>query len=369
MTQLDEEICYLNALNHLSGLGAVTIRRLREKVGGARAVWDLPGPTLDRLNLPVPIRAAFNERPRYDPENLFRELAKNEIIALPLTAHNYPKLLKEIYDPPPLLYCRGNLKIIDTPALTVVGTRKPSPYGQEMGALFTRRIATAGITIVSGLAFGIDTVAHETTLAENGNTISVVASGLDWEVIYPRHNLRLAQTIAARGLLISERPPGRYPQKYNFPMRNRIASGVSRATLVVEAPLKSGALITARSAFNQNREVFAIPGDICRGSARGVNGLIAESIATLALAPEQIMESYNVGVEPVASAKELLAHLPAPELKIYQALLSGHLTVDELKANCGLDTNTLFSTITHMELKHLITRRGGSAYSIIAPLQ
>src|SRR3989338_8552737 len=200
----------------------------------------------------------------------------------------YPPLLKQLRDPPQSLYYKGNAELLHTSCLAIVGTRKPSVYGKAMAAYFTKGLLSYGLTLVSGLAFGIDAIVHEVTLEEGGKTIAVLGNGLDR--IYPERHAALAQKMLQNGnLILSEYAPGTPSHKHNFPQRNRIISGLSLATLVIEAPIKSGALITAKHAFEQNRDVFAVPSDLGRDSAEGCNLLIGSDMARLVRTPEEVV--------------------------------------------------------------------------------
>ena len=205
---------------------------------------------------------------------------------------NYPELLKKIYEPPQVLYVNGQLKAKEKYPLAVVGTRKVSLYGKKITYSFVKALAQAGLTIISGLALGVDGIAHQAALDVGGRTIAVLGSGLD--IIYPSSHQQLAQNIIeSNGAIISEYEPKTRPSKWTFPARNRIVAGMSLGTLVIEAPKKSGALITARYALEQGREVFAIPGSIYNENSAGCNLLIKMG-AKPVTKPEDILESFNL---------------------------------------------------------------------------
>lgn len=205
----------------------------------------------------------------------------------------YPALLQELRDPPKELYAQGNLALLREPAVAIVGTRNPTPYGMALARAFSRGLVGYGLTVISGLAYGIDAEAHAAAVNAGGHTIAVLGSGLD--TIHPRGQTELARRILEhRGLLLSEYPPGTEPRAYHFPARNRLVSGLAQGTLVVEAPEKSGALITARRAFEQNRQVFALPGDINRETFHGNHGLIASDLARLVRTPQEIAYYLNL---------------------------------------------------------------------------
>jgi len=208
---------------------------------------------------------------------------------------NYPKLLKEIYDPPQTLYVNGPLKSKEKYPLAVVGTRKVSLYGQKITRSLVKVLAQAGFTIISGLALGVDGIAHQTTLDVGGRTIAVLGSGLD--IIYPSSHQQLAQKIIeSNGVIVSEYEPKSRPSKWTFPARNRIVAGMSLGTLVIEAPKKSGALITARFALEQGREVFAVPGSVYNENSAGCNLLIKMG-AKPVTKPEDILEAFDLNLK------------------------------------------------------------------------
>lgn len=214
------------------------------------------------------------------------------IKAITIKDPEYPKLLKETFNPPTNMYVRGNYKILNKPGIAIVGTRKNTAYGERATDNIAGELAKSGFVIISGLALGIDTIAHKSALKNNGVTIAVLGSSIDGQSIYPKENLKLAEEIiASGGAVISEYPSPTPPTKYTFPQRNRIVSGLSEATLVIEAPERSGALITARYALEQNREVFAVPGDIFSENSIGTNNLIKQ------------------GAKPITSAKEIISSL------------------------------------------------------------
>jgi len=220
-------------------------------------------------------------------------ITDNNIKTISPSDANYPKLLGEIHDPPKILYFRGDVSLLHSPCLGVVGTRKLSLYGKEVTEYFVTQLVQNGFTVVSGLALGIDAVAHRTALKTKGNTIAVLGTGIDDKSIYPKDHIQLIHEILEnRGLIISEYKPGTGGSKWTFPARNRIISGLSYGVVVVEADYKSGALITAKCALDQNRDVFAIPGNVFSQKSNGTNMLIQNG-AKLVHAPCDILEEYE----------------------------------------------------------------------------
>jgi len=287
-------------------------------------------------------------------------LKKNKIEFVCLKEKNYPKLLKEIYTPPPVLFYRGKLSS-DEYTLAVVGTRKTSSYGRQITDEIAGHLARQGLTIVSGLALGIDTLAHKATLNNKGRTIAVLGSGLN--KIHPTSNIRLSkQIIASDGLILSEFSPLTPPLKQNFPRRNRIISGLSLGTLVIEAPKKSGALITARYALEQNREVFAVPGSIYNTNSIGTNNIIKQG-AKVVTQSDDLLEALNL--KEVKKYRENKKNLPksSEEEKIMKILKRESLHVDKIIEHSKLEPSVVNSTLTLMEMKGLVKNLGGMIYT------
>lgn len=272
---------------------------------------------------------------------------KGEI--LPLHSPLYPSALKEGYGPPAVLFLLGDPNLLSSPLLSVVGTRTPTPYGINTTGLFCRKLASWGITIVSGLARGIDTQAHRGAL-ESGKTIAVLGSGLDR--VYPAVNLRLAADIARSGVLLSEFPPGTGGKPFHFPLRNRIIAYLSPATLVVEARKRSGSLITANLAVDAGRDVFALPGDINRSTSEGTNELLNKG-ARPALSPEEILLALPYGLTPPTLPPP--RDLPPQEQALLSLLPQGEeREFDELAEASSMGTPELMSLLLKLQLKGLV---------------
>ncbi len=272
---VNPETKYFNAFNLIDGLGPIAFKKLLAHFNSLEEAWSIEINQLRQAGLEnFVIEQIKKQRPQINPSEQMERLTKEGIDLITILDKNYPKLLKEIYSPPALLYIRGKLELNDEFSLAIVGTRKLSSYGQQITPLITSDLAGAGLTIISGLAKGIDTLAHQAALKANGRTIAVLGSGLDKKSIYPSINRHLAEEISQKGAVISEFPIGAEPLAQHFPQRNRIISGLSLGILVIEAPEKSGALITAKDALEQNRDVFAIPGPILAKNSLGPNNLI-----------------------------------------------------------------------------------------------
>jgi DNA processing protein len=270
----------------------------------------------------------------------------------------YPRALLEIADPPALIYACGRVELLSFPALAVVGSRNASAQGERNAEAFARALSDAGLCIVSGLALGIDAAAHRGGLAGAASTIAVLGTGID--IVYPRRNAELAGDIAARGLLVSEFAPGTPPIAHNFPRRNRLISGLARGCLVVEAALASGSLITARSAADQGREVFAIPGSIHSPLARGCHALIKSGAKLVESAEDVLSELGGFRTSGAASTLERPAEAADPALLAHM----GHdpVDVDSLCLRAGLPAEQVCSELLRLELDGRVTALPGGLY-------
>ncbi|MCH8741807.1 DNA-protecting protein DprA [Patescibacteria group bacterium] len=283
-----------------------------------------------------------------------------DIRTLNIKDKEYPKLLKKIYDPPKTLYIKGELNPDDI-CFGVVGTRRFSPYGKQVAFEIAGDLAEAGLTIVSGLAPGIDTFSHQATIENGGRTIAVLGTGIDEKSIYPQSNVKLAkQIIESGGCLISEYPPGTPGLKQNFPRRNRIISGLSLGVLVVEAKEKSGALITANDAFKQKRRVFTVPGSIYSPNSRGPHILIKKGVK-LVVSAEDILKELNL--PRMGKKKELKGDTKEEEL-ILIMLMEEALNIDKIIKKTGLAPATVNSFLAILEIKGKIRNLGGGIYSL-----
>jgi len=362
---------YWVALNGINGLGPVRIKRLLDIFGTPKAVLEAPRHILLSKKL-VPASSAepFSRRDELlDGARKHIETCKETGISiLTLPDSGYPLYLKEIFAPPPVLYAKGNLSVLSNHALAVVGTRSPTTYG-----LHCTRSLTAGLcghlVIVSGLARGIDTAAHASCLEAGGKTVAVLGCGIDR--VYPSENKDLAARVCENGALISEFPPGTVPEAYNFPRRNRVISGISCGALVVEAGEKSGALITADYALQQNRTVFAVPGPINSPVSAGTFRLIKDG-AVPVRSPDDIFEHISApALTPMFAAppqKIRSEQNPAPtlaagdELAVWDALSNEPLRVDAIAEACGVEIPQLLGTLLNLELKGFITQTGGQQF-------
>jgi len=277
----------------------------------------------------------------------------------------YPKLLAQIADPPEQLYCRGNINLFSKTCLAIVGTRKITPYGREAATTIARELAYSGFTIVSGLALGIDATAHAATLDAHGNTIAVLGSGADDDHIGPPTNLPLAHRILKDGgLIVSEYPPGTPGYKDQFPARNRIISGLSLGVLVVEADSKSGALITARCALEQNRDVFAVPGSIFSPRSAGTNHLLQQG-AKAVLTANDILSEYDAQSTLFTTEQKNLSTRNPVEQQILAILESNGPTIlDEIIRKTDSDTPTVIAALSMLEIHGRVKQISPGTYHL-----
>ena len=351
---------YWLAFNLVQGIGPVKVRALLEQFGSLEAAWQADAPALQQSGLDK--RALQNLLEARGSLDLDRESAKLEqagVQALTWDDDGYPARLREIADPPPLLYVRGLLLPADDFAVAMVGTRLATAYGKEIARQLAGGLARNGVTVVSGLARGIDLVAHQAALDAGGRTIAVLGCGVD--VIYPPEARTISKDIVQHGALLSDYPLGTRADAKNFPPRNRIISGMTLGTVVVEADFSSGALITASFALDQNRDVFAVPGSIHSKASHGTNKLIQQG-AKLVTCVEDILEELQL--EHAVEQQAVRANVPEDETErtLWNALSQEPLHVDELRRTLDLPVSTISSTLILMELKGLARHVGGMSY-------
>jgi DNA processing protein len=355
-----KDIKYWIGFSFIPSIGCARFNRLETYFGNLEDAWKAGPDEFIRAGLDKNVvRAIVSWRPRVDLEAEMEKLERYGVQALTWHDALYPSRLKEIHDHPPVLYVRGSLLPEDEWCLAVVGTRRASAYGRQVTEEIVADLAGSRITVASGLAKGIDSIAHRSALDAGGRSIAVFAHGLD--IVYPTENTSLAQRIVQQGALISEFPLGTRPKPEYFPRRNRIISGISLGVLVVEAGTTSGALITANLALEQNREVLAVPGSILSPASRGTNHLIQEG-AKLVRDYRDILEELNLGA--VAQQIEMKEVLPESDTEsILLRQLSAEPThVDEVCRGSGLPVSTVSSTLAMMELKGLVRTTGNMKY-------
>jgi DNA processing protein len=353
----EKDLRYWVGFNRVPGIGAARLRALLEAFGDIETAWqahvrDLRGAGLDERSVESLVQA----RRTLNLDAEMERLAHSRARVLTWDDSDYPRNLRPIYGAPPVLYVRGSLEIQDEWAVAVVGTRRASVYGKEAAQMIATGLAGAGVTVVSGLAQGIDTVAHRACLEAGGRTLAVLGCGVD--VVYPAQNARLAGEIAERGALISEYALGTQPEARNFPPRNRIISGLSLGTVVVEADLGSGARITADFAAEQGRDVFAVPGNIFARGCQGTNKLIQEG-AKLVCSVVDVLEELNLTM--VSEQAQARAIIPENETEasLLAKLSAEPVHVDDLRRAVGLPIAQVSSTLALMELKGMVRQVGG----------
>jgi DNA processing protein len=360
-----EDRAYWVAFNHIRGVGSVRVQKLLKAFGDLRTAWDASRIQFMEAGLDERTTAAIlSGRAEIDPQKLLDRCAALDLKVRIWDDPDYPPRLKELPSPPPVLYVRGAMVEADGLAVAIVGTRKATAYGKEVTRLFASALAGNGITVVSGMARGIDAEAHATTLENRGRTIAVLGCGAD--VVYPPEHGRLAERIAEGGALLSDYAPGTPPDAANFPPRNRIIAGLGLATLVVEAGEESGALLTAWYAAEYGRDVFAVPGSILTGGSKGCNRLIGEG-AQPALSPESLIAALDLPrITPALQMRMIVPESPV-EAKILSVLGAEPVHIDQLRASVDLPVETVSGALAMMELKGMVRTVGGMQYVAASP--
>ena len=367
----DDEIRSWLHLHLTSGVGPTIFRQLLDTFGSASAALRADRSALASITGIGSLRAEriASARAQVAVDKELSLIAKEGIALLTWDSQAYPVGLKNIHDPPPVIYVRGQLEPEDATAIAIVGTRQPSRYGLEQAERFAAALSRAGFTIVSGLARGIDSAAHQGAIKAGGRTIAVQGCGLSR--VFPPENADLCRTIAENGAVISELPMLAEPLAENFPKRNRIISGLSLGVLVIEGPLRSGAMITARTAMEQGREVFALPGRVDNAASAGTNQLIKDG-ACLVTSLEDILDELGdlgqqmrAGTEQAdrpPSSPTLPGNLSQTERAILSAAADDPLTVDEVCAATELSAGEVSASLTMLQLKGLIRPLAGARF-------
>ncbi len=351
---------YWVGFNLVRGIGAVRFKNLLNHFGNLEIAWDAPAGALITAGLPARVVENFlSVRKQINLDVLMKRIDDQGVQVLTWNDSVYPRRLKEIDQPPPVLFIRGSINVEDDWAVSVVGTRRVTPYGRQVASEIARFLAQNGITVVSGLARGVDAIAHQTTIQAGGRTLAILGSGVD--VIYPPEHRKLAEDITKQGAVISDYPMGTQPESSNFPPRNRIIAGLSLATIVVEAGEKSGALITAEFAVEQGRDVFAVPGSILTPQSEGTNRLIEQGARPL-LRMTEILESLKLEQIPEKQKSRKSIATNPEENQLLGCLNQDPKHIDEICALSGLPIQAVSATLTMMELKGLVTQVGGMNY-------
>lgn len=347
----------------IKGIGAVRMKALEDYFGNLETAWNAPISSLKETGLSEKICERFLQiRKEFDLNQYIKRIQSAGIKFLIKDDIEYPRYLWEIDQPPPVLYLKGDITLEDEWSVAIVGTRKVTHYGKQITEEFSHILADHKITVVSGLARGVDGIAHKSALESGGRTIAVLGSGVDR--IYPAEHRKLAEEISGSGAVISDYPPGTAPEATNFPPRNRIISGLSRVTIVIEAGQTSGALITAEFAANQGRNVYAVPGSIYNVQSKGTNKLIQQGAKPL-LDIREVLQ--DIQVELIQERKSFRKEYPIDlfEEKILSVLSNEPLHVDEITNLSELPISQVSSYLAMMELKGLTKQVGGMKYVVI----
>lgn len=368
-------MAHLLALHDLAEIGSVRLKAFLEYFGDAETAWNNFAEWPQALHHPQPNYQLLREEMRSkEPAALEERLLRSGARVVTLAEPHYPKLLASIFDPPYLLFYRGELPTEDDLCIAIIGSRKATSYGREAASFLAKGLAKAGAWIVGGLARGIDTCGHRGALEAGGKTIGVLGCGID--VVYPRENRRLFDEVADSGCILSEYPLGMQPLAKNFPIRNRIVSGLSNGVIVVEAELRSGTQITVDHALQQGRNIYAVPGSIFSPASAGVHRMIRDHGIKLVDSPRDVLEDYPQGFAygsaggfvpsvqpslfpPPASATP---NFTADERKLWELLVTQR-HFNELAVEMDMDASDLAALLTLSELRGFIKRLDGQYYA------
>jgi len=372
-SQSYNSVCDWVALSFVTGIGSRTAANLIDRFGSATACFEASRSALESFGLKRDtIDAIKSAEPRQRALQQLEDLARISGEAIVLDDERYPALLRETYDPPIALYVRGDFaRAIAQPAVAIVGSRYCSTYGRNVAEMLSRELAERGITVISGLARGIDSAAHKGALDGSGLTIAVMGTGLD--TVYPKENRKLSDAIAQQGALVTEFPLGTPPLPQNFPFRNRVISGLALGVLIVEGAERSGSLITARMAYEQGREVFAVPGNITSSKSFGPNYLIKDG-AKLVQTWRDIVEEFPSETKAAILSFER-AEKPAEQLFIDEVALSDSerrllaylkeddpVHIDQLITGAGLKTGELMGALLRLEMLDRVRQLPGKSF-------
>ncbi len=357
---VEDERLYWIGFHLVKGVGPARMRRLLEAFGSLRVAWEASPADLEAAGLSREIIARLRRiQATVDLPALLDRWQAQGIQVLTWEDPRYPPRLRHIPQAPPVLYLRGNLTPEDDWAVAVVGTRKVTAYGRQVTLEVAETLARHHITVVSGLARGVDGLAHKAALQAGGRTLAVLGSGVDR--IYPPEHRALARRIMEQGALISDYPPGTPPEAANFPPRNRIIAGLALVVAVIEAGEKSGALVTAAFAAEQGREVFAVPGNIYAPQSRGTNRLIQQGAQPL-LRPQDLLDALELSLLPARREARRTLRVTPTERQLLDYLSTEPLHVDDLSAQSGVPVHQVLATLSVLELKGLVRQVGTLRY-------
>ncbi|HYL63454.1 MAG TPA: DNA-processing protein DprA [Candidatus Methylomirabilis sp.] len=370
--ELDSSLSWL-ALALTPGLASRLSARLLKRFGSPDAVFRAPLTDLEACSLPAPVaQAVYKKEAFHRAEKELKATANIDRCRLiNWTEPEYPQTLLQIYDPPVLLYVRGDAQVLNLPSLSIVGTRRPTLYGTQMADRLGRELTARGLVIVSGLARGIDAIGHQGAVAANGRAIGVLGTGID--VCYPKENRKLYEKVLERGAIISEFPLHTHPAPENFPVRNRIVAGLPLGVIVVEGAQYSGSLITARLAMEFGREVFGVPGNVTQAVSFAPNQLIKQGAKLVTNADDVIEElptpvrAALVKAAPQESAQKeqlVAAALNGVEKKVYDLLSADESKhIDDVVEQSGLNSSEVLATLFDLEMKGLVRQSPGKLFS------
>ncbi len=367
---MEQERAYWLAWSQIKGIGAVSLKKIHQHFGSLQTAWNAPAiafAEVDGLNNKVITAVQQTRNKRYPAQFIAQHLEQNPQFWTP-AEDLYPRLLLEIPSPPPLLYYLGQVEPTENqgikPMIGIVGTRNPTEYGKRWTRKITQALVNHGFGIISGMAAGIDAVAHHTCLEAKGRTIGVLGTGVD--TVYPYSNRGLYQKLTEKGLLVSEYPAQTPPDRHNFPPRNRIIAGLCRAVVIIEAPKRSGALITARFANDFCRDVYVLPGSLDNTQSLGCLALL-NSGAHVILGIEHLLEM--LGTMPCLDQIPSANHKSVPDLKpelerIYRLINQESIPIDGIVEQTGLDISEILSVLSQLELMDLVIQLPGMRYQL-----
>ncbi len=356
----DADAPYWMALRNVTGIGPVRFERLLSAFGTIRAAWEASAAELARVLDRRSLESLVAYRRSADPEGEYAALRSEGIDVVTLAHESYPDLLREVPGPPPVIFLRGAITLEDRRAVAIVGTRRLSSYGREMARTLARDLAQAGVTVVSGLARGVDGIAHAAALDAGGRTIAVLGNGV--RGVYPPEHRDLAARVAAQGAVLSDFHPDAPPDGPNFPARNRLISGLALGVVVVEAPMRSGALITVDFAADQGRDVFAVPGSVLSPASAGCLRILRDGARPVRSA-EDVLEDLRLGEAPQQLPLESPASLDEDSRRVLSTLTSEALHIDEIGAVAGISIANLSALLMTLELQGFVRNIGAQYYA------
>jgi DNA processing protein len=365
---MEQERAYWLAWSQMSGIGAVSLKKIHQHFGSLEKAWAAKAIAFAEIEgLGSKVATAIQTRAKIEPELILSQHYQQNPSFWTPTDADYPRLLLEIPSPPPLLYYSGQVEPTENqgviPMIGIVGTRNPTEYGKRWTKKITQALVQHGFGIVSGMAAGIDTVAHYSCLEAKGRTIAVLGTGVD--TVYPYSNSQLHQRLQSEGLIVSEYPAGTQPDRGHFPARNRIIAGLCRAVIIIEAPQRSGALITSRFANDFGRDVYVLPGSLDNPQSLGCLALL-NSGAQIILGIENLLEMLGTmpGLDAIATSVKTFPQLEPRLEEIYQLIQPDSISLDVIAQQIGKSTAEILAILSQLELMDLIVQLPGMRYQL-----